>query len=251
MKFLSCMGSRRSSNVLIEQTRNLRMNKEMQPKIALIHATRLAISPIEKTFQDYWPEANTFNLLDEGLLKDIACLSSQEMNKRFQSLASYATGTGCNAILFSCSVFGSAIDSVKNAFNLPVYKPNEAMLDSIYKLAQEKQNLKMLVMGTSKLSVDSLSSEIGEWSKNNHASIQIEKLFIDKAFELLGKGQMNLHDALIMDAVKKNQNADLIVFTQFSMASAYQRCQEVSSAPIYSAPIIAVQTLQKRISHER
>lgn len=227
------------------------MNTEMQPKIALIHATRLAIPPIEKTFQDFWPEANTFNLLDEGLLKDIDSLSSQQMNQRFQSLASYATGTGCDAILFSCSVFSDSIDSVKKIFDLPVYKPNEAMLDAIYELAREKKDLKMVVMGTSQLSVDSLSSEIGEWSKINHASIQIDKLFIDKAFELLGKGQLDLHDALLMDAVKKNQYADLIVFTQFSMASAFKQSQEVSSAPIFSAPIIAVQTLQSRIIHAR
>jgi hypothetical protein len=206
------------------------MNLEMQPKIALIHATRLAIAPIEKTFQDYWPEANTFNLLDEGLLKDIDSLSSQQMNQRFQSLASYATGTGCDAILFSCSVFSDSIDSVKKIFDLPVYKPNEAMLDAIYELAREKKDLKTVVMGTSQLSVESLSSEIGEWSKTNHASIQIDKLFIDQAFELLGKGQLDLHDALIINAVKKNQYADLIVFTQFSMASAYQQSQEVSSA---------------------
>ena len=228
-----------------------RMNLEMQPKIALIHATRLAIAPIEKTFQDYWPEANTFNLLDEGLLKDIDSLSSQQMNQRFQSLASYATGTGCDAILFSCSVFSDSIDSVKKIFDLPVYKPNEAMLDAIYELAREKKDLKTVVMGTSQLSVESLSSEIGEWSKTNHASIQIDKLFIDQAFELLGKGQLDLHDALIINAVKKNQYADLIVFTQFSMASAYQQSQEVSSAPIFSAPIIAVQTLQSRIAHAR
>jgi hypothetical protein len=227
------------------------MNTEMQPKIALIHATRLAIAPIEKTFQDYWPEANTFNLLDEGLLKDIDSLSSQQMNKRFQSLASYATGTGCDAILFSCSVFSDSIDSVKKIFDLPVYKPNEAMLDAIYELAREKKYLKTVVMGTSQLSVESLSSEIGEWSKTNQASIQIDKLFIDQAFELLGKGQLDSHDALIMNKVKKNQQADLIVFTQFSMASAYQKSQEVSSAPIFSAPIIAVQTLQTRITHER
>ena len=223
----------------------------MQPKIALIHATRLAIAPIEKTFQDYWPEANTFNLLDEGLLKDIDSLSSQQMNKRFQSLASYATGTGCDAILFSCSVFSDSIDSVKKIFDLPVYKPNEAMLDAIYELAREKKYLKTVVMGTSQLSVESLSSEIGEWSKTNQASIQIDKLFIDQAFELLGKGQLDLHDAMIIDAVKKNQYADLIVFTQFSMASAFKQCQEVSSVPIFSAPIIAVQALQSRITHAR
>jgi aspartate/glutamate racemase len=223
----------------------------MRPKIALIHATRLAIAPIENTFKDYWPAANIFNLLDEGLLKDIDLLSSEQMDKRFQSLASYAISTGCEAILFSCSVFGEPINSVKKFFDLPIYKPNEAMLDSIYELAQEKKELAIVVMGTSEMSVDSLSSEISEWSKNNQALVGIEKVFVNNAFDLLERGQKDLHDASIIDAVKKNQRADLIVFTQFSMASAYQRCQKVSSVPIFSAPIIAVQTLQKRIIHER
>lgn len=229
----------------------IQLNNQIRPKIALIHATRLAISPIENTFKDYWPAANIFNLLDEGLLKDIDFLSSQQMNKRFQSLASYAKLTGCEAILFTCSVFGHAIDSVKEVLDLPVYKPNEAMLDSIYELAQEKKELAIVVMGTSELSVDSLSSEISEWSKNNQALVGIEKVFVNNAFDLLERGQKDSHDASIIDAVKKNQRADLIVFTQFSMASAYQRCQKVSSVPIFSAPIIAVQTLQKRIIHER
>jgi hypothetical protein len=227
------------------------MNSQPRPKIALIHATRLAIAPIESTFNQYWPSANTFSLLDEGLLKDIELLSAEQMSKRFQSLASYATSTGCDAILFSCSVFSDAIDSVKKAFDLPIYKPNEAMLDSIYKLAQEKKDLTIVVMGTSQLSVDSLSSEISEWSKKNQTMVGIEKVFVKNAFELLGQGQIDLHDASIMDAVKKNQQTDAIVFTQFSMASAFQKCQEVSSVPIFSAPIIAVQTLQTRITHER
>ncbi|NBO00250.1 MAG: hypothetical protein EBV21_02120 [Betaproteobacteria bacterium] len=125
------------------------------------------------------------------------------------------------------------------------------MLDSIYQLALEKKELTILVMGTAQLSVDSLSFEINEWAKKNHASVMIEKFFVGDAFELLENGQIDLHDALIIDAVKKNQQTDLIVFTQFSMASAYKGSKEVSSVPIFSAPIIAVQTLQARIIHER
>ena len=226
------------------------MNFQMRPKIALIHATRLAIAPIENTFKDLWPSANIFNLLDEGLLKDIDLLSSQQMNQRFRSLANYAVSTGCEAILFTCSVFGDAIDSVKEALALPVYKPNEAMIESIYQLAQEKKELAIVVMGTAQLSVDSLSHEIDEWANNHHVSIKIKKYAVDQAFELLCKGQADVHDALIVEAVQKNQSINLIVFTQFSMASASQRCSQVSSVPIFSAPVIAVQTIQKRIFHE-
>ena len=37
------------------------------PRIALIHATRLSMAPIEETFAARWPEAERFHLLEEAL----------------------------------------------------------------------------------------------------------------------------------------------------------------------------------------
>ncbi|MEO0498451.1 MAG: hypothetical protein AAF141_13970 [Pseudomonadota bacterium] len=40
------------------------------PRIALIHATRIAITPIEGAAGRLWPEADTITMLEESLSVD-------------------------------------------------------------------------------------------------------------------------------------------------------------------------------------
>ena len=42
------------------------------PRIALIHATSVAIEPIRAAFVSLWPEARTTNLLEDSLSADLA-----------------------------------------------------------------------------------------------------------------------------------------------------------------------------------
>jgi hypothetical protein len=44
----------------------------MSANIAIIHAVRVAVSPIEKTFERLWPDAKLVNILDETLSRDLA-----------------------------------------------------------------------------------------------------------------------------------------------------------------------------------
>ena len=43
-----------------------------RPRLALIHATRVAIDPVEKAAKELWPEAETISILEEGLSIDRA-----------------------------------------------------------------------------------------------------------------------------------------------------------------------------------
>ena len=42
------------------------------PRIALIHATPLAIEPIVNAFRRLWPQARTTNVLEDSLAPDLA-----------------------------------------------------------------------------------------------------------------------------------------------------------------------------------
>ena len=46
------------------------------PRIALIHATPVAIQPIVAAFKRLWPAARTTNLLDDSLSADLAAEGS-------------------------------------------------------------------------------------------------------------------------------------------------------------------------------
>lgn len=102
------------------------------PRIALIHALKHSIAPIEAAFAKAWPEARLMNLLDDSLPADLARDGklNDAMTERFLALGNYAATTGANGILFTCSAFGPCIEAVARAHApMPVLKPNEAMIE--------------------------------------------------------------------------------------------------------------------------
>ncbi len=101
-------------------------------RIALIHALKHSLVPIEASFAKLWPEATLMNLLDDSLSADLARDGrlTPAMTDRFLALGRYAVSTGANGILFTCSAFGPCIEAVARELSpMPVLKPNEAMIE--------------------------------------------------------------------------------------------------------------------------
>src|SRR6516165_156584 len=101
-------------------------------RIALIHATPLAVEPINAAFRIGWPDAEPMNVLDDSLSRDRARTPdlTPEMIGRFVRLARYAVDYGAHGVLFTCSAFGPAIEEAARAVPIPVLKPNEAMFEA-------------------------------------------------------------------------------------------------------------------------
>lgn len=100
-----------------------------RPRIALIHAVEVAMAPIRAAMEEGWPEAEVVNLLDDSLAPDRAAEAelSEAMTGRIVELARYAAGLGADAVLFTCSAFGPAIELAAGELAIPVLKPNQAM----------------------------------------------------------------------------------------------------------------------------
>ena len=101
-------------------------------RIALIHALKHSIAPIEDAFARLWPAAGLANLLDDSLSADLARdgALTPAMTERFLTLVRYAKASGADAILFTCSAFGPCIEACARALApMPVLKPNEAMIE--------------------------------------------------------------------------------------------------------------------------
>ena len=69
-------------------------------RIALVHALKHSIAPIEASFARLWPDAQLMNLLDDSLSADLARDGrlTDAMTGRFLSLGRYAAGTGADAL---------------------------------------------------------------------------------------------------------------------------------------------------------
>src|ERR1700704_1410851 len=109
-------------------------------RIALIHALKHSLVPIEDAFTELWPEVTRMNLLDDSLSADLARDErlTPAMTDRFLLLGRYAAATGADAILFTCSAFGPCIEAVaREQAPLPVLKPSDAMIEQAVALGRQ------------------------------------------------------------------------------------------------------------------
>lgn len=220
------------------------------PRIALIHATALAVEPIAAAFNRHWREARRMNLLDDSLSVDLAQAGSltPAMVQRFIALAGYAKGTGCNAILFTCSAFGPAIEAAGQAVGLPTLKPNQAMFEQA--LAQcSADGAKLGLIATFEASIPSMSAELLQMAQQRGQQIDLRTQFVPEAMQDLAEGRAAQHHEKIARAARELAGCDVVMLAQFSMADAQPQVQAQLECPVLSSPDCAVLALKKELSH--
>jgi Asp/Glu/hydantoin racemase len=215
------------------------------PRIALVHATPLAIDPIAETFRRLWPEARTTNVLDDSLPADLAEAGSitPAIVGRFETLTRYAEGCGARAILFTCSAFGTAIDRAKAIARVPVLKPNEAMLDEALAAGPR---LGLLV--TFEPSLPSLMAELREAAAGRGLEIAVDARAVPAAYTALKQGRTAEHDRLIAEAAEALGACDALMLGQFSMARAAAELRPRAGCTVLTSPGSAVRRLRQLLA---
>jgi hypothetical protein len=206
-------------------------------RITLIHALRPSIPPIEEAFARLWPEAELRNIVDDSLSRDLARAGrlDEAMVQRFLVLGRYAASTGTDAILFSCSAFGPAIDAVaKDLAPLPVRKPNQAMIEQAVRLGG-----RIAIVSSFQPTLDSMPAEFP-------AGTQLVPVFVEGAMVALAAGDGATHDRLVVEACK-GVACDVIALTQFSIARAAASIQAATGNRVLTTPDAAVNELKAAI----
>jgi Asp/Glu/hydantoin racemase len=216
-----------------------------RPRIALIHATAVAMAPIREAFEAGWPEANVSHLLDDSLSTDLAAAGalSERMIERFVSLARYSAGCGADAILFTCSAFGAAIEAARAAVQVPVLKPNEAMFDEALEAGR-----KIGLISTFEPSVPSMVRELRDEARRRNIDLSIRSRSVPDALAALQVGNADLHDRLIADAGRDFVECDVLMLAQFSMARAAARFDSTPGRRLLTSPSSAVSRLKRDLA---
>ncbi len=212
------------------------------PRIALIHATPVAIDPICNTFKRLWPQARVTNLLDDSLSADLAAAGTldQKMIDRFCVLAQYVEAGGADAILFTCSAFGTAIEAARDAVKIPVLKPNEAMMEEAIATGP-----RIALLATFEPSLPSMKTELEQLAASRSASINITTKAVPKALAALQLGDDMAHDKQIAAAAEELSDCDALLLCQFSMASAAERIPARRGRAVFTSPYSAVARLKQ------
>ena len=209
--------------------------------IGVVHATRVAVSPIEAAFESHWPEAEVVQFIDESLSRDLDEIGylTPGINERVASLATFAHRGGAQAILFSCSAFGPAIEAAGARLPVPVLKPNQAMLDEALALEGRIQ-----VLSTFRPSGPSIRRELEALAEQRKVDLTIEDSYVPGALDALHAGDPDTHDALIAEAAADSR-ADVVLLAQFSMARARDAVSRRVDARVLSSPESAVLALKR------
>jgi hypothetical protein len=222
----------------------------MSPRIALIHATPLAVEPIQAAFQRHWPQVRHMNLLDDSLSYDRAQAGrlTDDMVQRFVDLALYVQRTGCTGILFTCSAFGPAIEAAARATGLPTLKPNEAMFEQALALAKKGKPLQLGLVATFQASIPSMTEELQAMAQARGVTIALRTVFVPEAMDDLAQGRPADHHRKIAQEARALADCDAVMLAQFSMASALPIVQAELPCPVLSSPDCAVQALMQRMT---
>ena len=220
-------------------------------RIGLIHATPLAVDPIAAAFERLWPEVQLHNILDDSLSQDRARDGrlTEAMTQRFVSLTGYALGCGCDAILFTCSAFGPAIEAAARTTPLPAVKPNQAMFDMALATPARTGVLRVGLLATFEPSIGSMAQELQQMATDVGVALEIHSAHVPEAMDDLNRGEAALHHQKIAHAVTTLPACDVILLAQFSMAAAQPLAQSRSSVPVLSSPDCAVTALRQRMMH--
>lgn len=226
------------------------------PRIALIHATPLAIAPVNGSFQKLWPTAQLQNILDDSLSRDLAETGqlTADMVERFIDLAQYAKRAGCQGILFTCSAFGEAIEAAASVVGIPCLKPNEAMFEDALHLALrakplDTDDVNIGLVATFAASIESMREEFNVLASGQARRVNFTGVYVPKAMDALAQGDAQVHHQLVAAAIETMPACDVVMLAQFSMAAAQTMAQSKTSAPILTSPDCAVIALQKRMKH--
>jgi Asp/Glu/hydantoin racemase len=207
-------------------------------RIALVHALKHSIVPIEASFAKLWPEATLMNLLDDSLSADLARDGklTDAMTERFLSIGRYAASTGTDGILFTCSAFGPCIEAVAGErAPMPVLKPNEAMIEEAAK-AGPKVGL-----------LSSFPPTLASMPREFPASIQLMSKLAEGAMAALDRGDRAEHDRLVVEASKDLRGCDVIALAQYSMAPAAEKVAQATGRPVLTTPDSAVMKLKRML----
>ncbi len=212
-------------------------------RIFLIHATRIAIEPINTAFAQGWPEAQRFDLWDDSLSKDASTAggSTPVLDQRIQDLADHAFRGEADAVLFTCSAFSSAIEACQRRYRRPVLKPNEAMVQEA--LAQGGRIAALTPFAPAGAAI---VSDFEVEAQRLGQAVNITPILCEGALEALHGGDQARHDALIATAAGRLRgDYDVLCFAQFSMTAAQAASEIAWAGPVLTTPASAVRRLRQ------
>jgi hypothetical protein len=214
------------------------------PRIALVHATPIAVEPIHAAFRSLWPEARPIDIMDYSLSGDREAVGriNDTLTERIEALSRYGISTGAQAVLFTCSAFGAAIERARLLSKVPVLRPNEAMFEAAISMGN-----RIAMICPFEPAAGSMAEEFREEVGRTGSAATMETILVPGAIEAVRAGDVETHNRLVAEKAASLKGFDAITLAHFSTARALAAAQASTETPVFSSPEAAVAKLKRTL----
>lgn len=212
-------------------------------RVVMIHALAESIPPVRQAFQDEFPEAQVVNLLDEGLLLDFDDEITPNLRRRMSDLICYSRDHAADAVGLACSVYAPVVDSARDLVDVPLvssYGP--VMADAV----AAGPRVGIIASNAATLRDSEYYLDLAAREAGKEITI-VPRLAEDLIAVLRAEGQQGFERRLAEETLALAAEADVVLLSQFSFASALGHLRAVSPVPVLSAPHSSARTLKRML----
>ena len=215
--------------------------------VGLIHSTPAAIAPASQALRQELEGVRLWNLLDDRLIADAeeAGALVPRLEQRMMTLVRYAFDGGVDAVLMTCSQYGSVAPTAREEFGRPVYGSDEAMFEQIAAAGPSPIGLLASLEDTRIDSTARLRAMIGE----RGADIEIRGICADGAYEAATRGDADaLADRLEAAARSLGDDVASFALAQYSLTPAASELATRLGRPVLSPTFLAAAGIRAAIA---
>lgn len=217
-------------------------------RIALVNAVGTSIPPAHKAFHALWPEADIIDIDDFALPGDLVEAGglTPDFTDRMAGHIETAVSRGAKSVLFTCSAFGSAIEAARKTRDLPILKPDEAMIEAALAAKSLHPSVcpRIAALATFAPTLPSLEKELSLAALRLDKECDVKLQHVPGAIDAWNAGDFETHDRLIIDAAGALPPHDVLMLAQFSMAHTAPQVRAVTGKPVLTSPEAAVTKLR-------
>ena len=210
-------------------------------RVVMIHALAESIPPVRLAFKNEFPDAEVINLLDEGLLIDFPGSITPGLRRRMTDLICYCQDNSADAIGLACSVYAPVVDSARDLVDVPLvssYGP--VMAEAV------ASGPRVGVIATNEATMSDSEYYLKLAAKEAGREVEVNRRLATDLIQVLREsGQRAFEHRLEQETLALAAEADVVLLSQFSFATALEHLQKVSPVPVLSAPHSSARTLKK------
>jgi Asp/Glu/hydantoin racemase len=216
--------------------------------VALVHATPAAVAPAVAAFDECFPEAELWHLLDDRLVRDAERAGGlvPPLRRRMLSLIGHAISGGADGVLLTCSMYGPVARLATQLWDRPVAGSDEAM----YQRVVAERPARVAVLGSLETAVADSTERLRQALAEAGADQGTEVLGVlcpGAAAAAMAGDDEALLASLRSAAEPLAGKVGVLLLGQYSLTGVHTALEAALGVPVWSPPHVAAELLRRRL----